>query len=106
MSSSFSACINERISEVLLERTSFIQEMLDRKVLLLVPFLDFFFFVSVGILKRHSPCWVKRLMTTKPTDVQLSGGLRPDYIGRKPQACALCLDNIYCCIFIINSRHA
>lgn len=43
MSSSFSACINECISEVLLERTSFIQEMLDRKVLLLVPFLDFFF---------------------------------------------------------------
>lgn len=87
MRSSFSACINECISEVLLERTSFIQEMLDRKVLLLVPFLDFFF-VSGGILKRYSTCWVKRLMTMKPTDVQLSGGLHPDYIGRKPQACA------------------
>lgn len=89
MSSISSACINACISEVLLERTSFIQEILDRKVLLLVPFLDFFchwwypkkIFRAFGERPEYLPC-------KKPIDVQLSGGTHPDYIGRKSQACA------------------
>lgn len=87
MSSSFTARINACISEVLLERTSFIQEILNRKVLLLVPFLDFFFCHWWGP-KKIFRAFGEETHYKETTDVQLSGGMHPDYIGSKSQACA------------------